>query len=706
MSLTDCYINREMGLLDFNSRVLQEAEDPTVPLLERLKFIAIVSSNMDEFFMVRAAGVNQQKEAGVTTQDPSGLTPAQVLEEIRKKTCVMLKRKYSLLRDVILPELEKEAFKLIPYSSLPQEAMAEMSRYFGSQVFPVLTPVAVDPSHPFPIINNCAIEIAVTLSKGQDQTVQHAFVEVPEVLQRFIRVKALSTPQVSAYVLLEEMILANIQKLFVNCRIIDAFLFRLTRDMDINIDQEGAADLLLQIEESLRKRERRLPIRIEVLTGTKPEFLQWIEQRTQLRPNCIYEVDGPLDPAGFFELLAKEKNPRLLEPVWEHSPNPRLDEQIPVFDSIKEHGAIALFHPFQSFDPVVRFLREAAEDPNVLAIKQTLYRVSGDSPVIDALQRAAENKKQVTVIVELKARFDEEKNIEWARKLEESGAHVIYGLAGLKIHCKALLVVRREENRIRRYVHLSTGNYNDKTAKLYTDIGLFSNSPDLCTDIASLFNIMTGFSEYQSWLCIATAPVDLKDKFIELIRREARLSSPRQPGRIIAKMNSLVEPSIIEELLKAADAGVQIDLIVRGICCFRPPRNSQSFNIISIVDRYLEHTRIYYFENAGSPEYYLSSADWMPRNLYRRIELLFPVEDQYTREIIDRMLKSQLEDRIKGRKLLDDGKYHRRKANRTSVRSQQASHELFKSLIPSSEKFSKSFTVLKGKKAEEQARTT
>ncbi|MBN1864313.1 MAG: polyphosphate kinase 1 [Victivallales bacterium] len=692
----DSFINRELGLLDFNSRVLEEAEDPSVPLIERLKFIAIFSSNLDEFFMVRAAGVNQQKDSGVTAPDPSGLTPAQILAEIQKKASGLVKRQYVLLRNKILPELEKKAFRIIPFSQLTPDAEKEMEKYFKSQVYPVLTPVAVDPSHPFPIINNCSIEIAVSLSKGEDDNL-HAFVEVPEVLQRFIKVKTLSTPQISAYVLLEDMILAYIDKLFVNCKIQNAFLFRMTRDMDIDIDQEGAADLLLQIEESLRKRERRLPIRLEVISGTHPALRKWLEEKTLLRPNSVYEVDGPLDPSAFFELISKEQRTELTEPPWEHFPSPLLNDQETVFDSIKKHGTISLFHPFQSFDPVVRLLREAAEDPDVLAIKQTLYRVSGDSPVIDALQRAAENKKQVTVIVELKARFDEEKNIEWARKLEESGAHVIYGIAGLKIHCKALLIVRREDNRIQRYVHLSTGNYNDKTARLYTDIGIFSNNPDLCTDIASLFNIMTGYSEYQNWLCIATAPIDLHQKFVELIRREARLSSPQRPGRIIAKMNSLVETTVIEELIKASHAGVHIDLIVRGICCLKPPRGS-GINIISIVDRYLEHSRIYYFENAGNPEYFLSSADWMPRNLYRRIELLFPVDDPTTRDLIDNTLRFQLDDRIKGRRLEHDAKYRRRKPQKNSVKSQLATQQLFKSLIATDKKISKSFTVISGRK--------
>lgn len=690
----DIYINRELSWLDFNSRVLEEAADPNVPSLERLKFLAIFSSNLDEFFMVRVAGVNQQLESGINNPDPSGLTPEDLLVHIREKVNKLLKMVYKLLNDEILPQLAKSSFQIYSYDDLDKDAKKEIRRHFENQIFPVLTPVAVDPSHPFPILSNCSIEIAVTLRKAKEKEDLKAFVEVPQVLSRFVKITTLSTEEKSAYILLEDIILAHIDQLFVNCKIMDAFIFRITRDMDFAIDEEGVADLLHQIEQTLRTRKRRWPVRLEVLAKSQSSEEKWLIKQLGIPKTAVYKVAGPLDLIPFFELIGKEARPELLEPAWDQLPVPEIDEEKPVFDSIKEQGTIPLFHPFQKFEPVVRFLTEAANDPNVLAIKQTLYRVSGDSPVIHALQQAAENKKQVTVIVELKARFDEEKNIGWAKKLEESGAHVIYGIAGLKIHCKALLVIRKEETGIHRYIHLGTGNYNDKTATLYTDIGMFSDDSILCTDIASLFNIMTGYSEYQQWSKIATAPLDLRQKFLELIQREIRLSTSRNPGRIIAKMNSLVDPEIIQNLHKAAKSGVKIDLIVRGICCLKPNDKSENINITSIVDRYLEHSRIYYFENGGNAEYYLSSADWMPRNLDRRIELLFQVEDDKTRELIDKTLQLQLADKAKGRKLNSDGTYYRKKSAKfADTRSQLATYNLFKSLLDQTPQINKTLTI-------------
>lgn len=691
----DIYINRELSWLDFNSRVLEEAADPKVPLLERLKFLAIFSSNLDEFFMVRVAGVNQQAYSGAKIVDPSGLNPQELLEAIRKKVNTLCKKQYKILNDDILPQLEQKAFRIYKFEELGKESIKEVERYFERQVFPVLTPVAVDPSHPFPMLSNCTLEIAVTLKKKGNKKNLRAFVEVPEVIPRFCKIKSLSDSEQSGYILLEDIIIAHINKLFVNCKIINTFVFRLTRDMDFSIDEEGAADLLHQIEKTLRTRKKRVPIRLEFLTGSKNTEQKWLIDKLGIPKDAIYQLAGPLDLKSLFEIIGKEAKPELVEEKWESLPSPIIQKDKTIFEAIKENGTIPLFHPFQSFDPVIRFLNEAADDPSVLAIKQTLYRVSGDSPVISALQRAAENKKQVTVIVELKARFDEEQNIEWARKLEESGAHVVYGIAGLKIHCKSLLVIRKEDTGIHRYVHLGTGNYNDKTAQLYTDIGIFSDDSILCTDIALLFNIMTGYSEYQQWSKIATAPFDLKQKFIELIQREARLSTARRPGRIIAKMNSLVDEEVIKELHKAAKAGVKIDLIVRGICCLKPSHKNENITITSIVDRYLEHSRIYYFENGGSAEYYLSSADWMPRNLERRIELLFPVEDENTQELLDKLLAFQLEDMCKGRNLYSDGKYYRKKSTKhADTRSQWESYKLFQSLLTKPEKIRKSLTVL------------
>ena len=677
---SELFISRELSWLDFNSRVLDEAFCPANPLLERLKFIAIFSSNLDEFFMVRIAGQRQLLKMEQNLPDPAGNRPADQLAAARRKIERLVKRQYSCLHDEILPGLERHGVRLSRPADLSSTQRAELTGYFTTQVLPVLTPLAVDQAHPFPILNSGAIEIAVSMKPADRKKLVYAFVEVPDVLPRFIEVPGMQPGR--TFVLLEDVIMDNLGALFSGCEIEEFFPFRVTRDMDFSVEDEGAEDLLQSIEKKLLQRRHREPIRVEVLTNTRGPLARWLEQEFRLDEQFWYAVRGPLHLKQFFELVGKARLPELLEPAWPAVEPAAFSEHNSVFDAISAKGTILVAPPFHSFSPVVRLLQQAADDPDVLAIKQTLYRVSGNSPVVRSLQRAAENGKQVTVVVELKARFDEGNNIAWARLLEESGAHVVYGVAGLKVHSKALLVVRREDGAIRRYVHLSTGNYNDKTAALYTDLGIMSSDPDLCFDVANLFNVLTGYSSPPAeWRKIAASPFDLRRQAMRLIEREIANSTPDRPGRIIAKMNSLSDEKMIRLLHKAADAGVEIDLIVRGICCYKPRAGQENVRIISIVDRYLEHSRLFYFFNNGDEEYYLSSADWMYRNLDKRVELLFPIEDEKIRGILMRLLEFQLNDTDKLRRLQASGSYTRSMAEHyTGARSQYNSYRYLKEL--------------------------
>ncbi|HBC85842.1 MAG TPA: polyphosphate kinase 1 [Lentisphaeria bacterium] len=675
-------ISRDLSWLDFNSRVLEEAEDKMNPVIERLKFIAIFANNLDEFFMVRVAGLRQLKPDAVSS-DSAGLAAKEQLEGIRKKVTSLVEKQYSCLNNDILPELKKANTIILKWTELSDDEKGNLRKYFQNQIFPALTPIAVDSSHPFPIINSGAIELAVRLKEsGSNRTVQ-SFVEVPLVLPRFIPVASAQYKDARCYILLEDLIIENIGLLFAKCEILEVMQFRITRDMDLTVDEDGISDLLVHIQEKLLHRKKRNVIRIELIQKKENiAFEEWLMKKLELDENTRYYVPGPLHPANFFELVAKEARPGLTEEEWAPLPVNGIDEKKTIFESMKKEGLIPIFLPFQKFDPIVRLLEEAAEDPSVLAIKQTLYRVSGDSPIVKALQKAAENGKQVTVIVELKARFDENNNILRARKLEESGAHVIYGISGLKIHCKSLLIIRKEAGTIRRYLHLSTGNYNEKTARIYTDIGILTTDPELCSDISALFNVMTGYAAApERWSKIAVAPYDLREKFITLIDREIRLSDKHNPGRIIVKINSLVDNSIIEKLYEAAYAGVKIDLIVRGICSLKPGIKTENINVVSIVDRFLEHSRIYYFGNGGNSEYYLSSADWMPRNLYKRIEVLFPVEHPGTCKILKKILDLELGDARKGRIMGKDGIYSATAPlgnKNTSSRSQKKIYDYFR----------------------------
>ncbi len=672
------FISRELSWLAFNMRVLDEAGCAANPLLERLKFIAICSSNLDEFFMVRIAGLRQMVQLGRDLPDPAGIRPSEQLRILRRRIEKLLRRQHELLYDKLLPELAAAGIRLRSPAELPPTARQELTRRFRSQILPVLTPLAVDEAHPFPLLSNGAIEIAVSLRTEVSEEPVHAFVEVPEVLPRFLSVDDGEPGQ--CFVLLEEVIMSHLEELFSGCSILDFFPFRLTRDMDFSVESEGIDDLMRTIEQKLLQRRRREPIRLELLRSARGPLARWLQRALDLDDLYRYEIAGHLNYKQLFELVGKVNRPELLEAPWPPVLPPEFQQQESGFQAIAEHGTILIAPPFHSFNPIVRLLEEAAEDPGVLAIKQTLYRVSGNSPVVRALQRAAENGKQVTVVVELKARFDENNNIQWARRLEESGAHVVYGISDLKIHCKALLIVRRENGLIRRYLHLATGNYNDKTATMYTDMGIMSCDPDLAYDVAGLFNVMTGYSAPpERWRKIAAAPFDLRARLLQLIDREKRIAAAGGPGRIIAKMNSLVDPEIIRHLHAAARAGVEIDLIVRGICCLKPESGRENLRVISIVDRYLEHTRIFYFFNEGEAEYFLASADWMYRNLDRRIELMFPIEDPAIRRTLDTVLSFQLEDREKGRRLLGSGRYTRRlPETHTPERSQCRTYRYFR----------------------------
>ncbi len=673
---SDIFLSRELSWLDFNSRVLDEAQTPVNPLLERLRFIAIFANNLDEFFMVRVAGLRQLVALDNGMVDAAGRRPDEQLRLIRTKLDKLLRREHRILYDEILPEMARCDIRVSDWEVLPETARRELGIYFERQVLPVLTPLAVDPSHPFPVLGNGAIEIAVRLERNGAEC--YAFVEVPEGLDRFIQVADGKPGQ--CFVALEELIMAHLQGLFLGCRIREFMPFRITRDMDFAIEDTGAEDLMLSIERKLLQRRSREPIRFELPPYRRGKLAGWLENEFQLETQFRYPVRGLLRRRDLFELVGKASRPELLEPPWPPVPVTELPVELPIFDAIRERQPVLCVLPFQEFEPVVRLIEAAAEDPAVLAVKQTLYRVSGNSPVVRALQRAAANGKQVTVIVELKARFDEDNNIAWARKLEESGAHVVYGITGLKIHCKALLIVRREAGLVQRYVHLGTGNYNDKTAKLYTDCGVFSCDPKLCAEVASLFNVMTGYSAPPGdWGEIAAAPFNMRSRFLDMIDREARLSSPADPGRIIAKMNSLSDPEVIRHLHRAAEAGVEVDLIVRGICCLKPGRMAHRIRIVSIVDRFLEHSRIFYFRNGGMPEYYLGSADWMLRNLDRRIELFFAVREPKLRKRLMTLLEYQLEDTEKGRRMRADGTYSRNLVNKhTAKRSQARTYQMFK----------------------------
>ncbi len=657
------YYNRELSWILFDHRVLSEARDKSIPLFERLKFLSITASNLDEFFMVRVASLKDMVNAGYSKKDIAGMTAQEQLEKIDGAIHELVSLQYSTYNRSLLPLLEKNGLRVIrQHEQLSKEEAAFIDRYFEENVYPVLTPMAVDSSRPFPLIRNKSLNIgALVEKKSKPGEQEFATVQVPSVLPRIVqlpREAGEGETGLLKVILLEEVIERNIQKLFLNYNIVCAHPFRIMRNADLSIEEDEAADLLKEIEKQLKKRQWGEVIRLEVENGIDKRLLKIIKKELHMGEQNLYYIDGPLDLTFLMKMYGLEGFEKLKVPKYEPQPVPQLPADCDIFAQIRK-GDILLHHPYQTFTPVVEFIRQAARDPQVLAIKQTLYRVSGNSPIIAALAQAAENGKQVSVLVELKARFDEENNIVWAKMLEKAGCHVIYGLVGLKTHSKITLVVRREEDGIRRYVHLGTGNYNDATAKLYTDVGLLTCNEMIGEDATAVFNMLSGYSEPLGWNKLSLAPLWLKDKFLYLIRREADYARTGKEAHIVAKMNSLCDRDVIAALYEASCAGVKIDLIVRGICCLKTGILGVSENITvrSIVGNFLEHSRIFYFLNGENEEVYCGSADWMPRNLERRVEILFPVEEPALKEKLIDILKAQLRDNVKAQVLQPDGTY-------------------------------------------------
>lgn len=651
--------NRELSWLQFNYRVLSEARDKKTMLFERLKFLSITASNLDEFFMVRIASLKDLVHADYTKPDIAGLTPKEQLEKLSEETHRMVDMQYSTWNRSLVPLLrENNLFLVERYEDLTEKQGEFVDQYFHKNVYPVLTPMAIDSSRPFPLLRNKTLNIAALIKKkinGEDYEV--ATVQVPSVLPRIVKLPASESGR-TEIILLEEIIEKNISQLFLNYEVKCAYPYRIMRNADLTIDD--AADLLEEIQKQLKKRQWGEVIRLEYQEGMSKQLIKYLKKQLQISNNDMYAINGPLDLTFLMKLYGLKGFSHLKQPSYKPQPSPQIRTDIPLFDQIKEKD-ILLFHPYESFDPVVDFIKQAAKDPDVLAIKQTLYRVSGNSPIIASLAMAAENGKQVTVLVELKARFDEENNILWAKKLEQAGCHVIYGLVGLKTHCKIALVVRREEDGIRRYVHLGTGNYNDSTAKLYTDMGIFTASDSIGEDATAVFNMLSGYSEPARWEKLSVAPYWLRDNFLKLIYREIENAKKGKKAKIKAKMNSLCDPMMILALYEASNAGVEIELIVRGICCLVAGRKGLSENITvrSIVGTFLEHSRIFYFYNDGMEEVYMGSADWMPRNLDRRVEIVFPVEQEEIKKRVIEILNIQLRDTMKAHLLKEDGSYEK-----------------------------------------------
>ena len=657
------YTNRELSWLAFNDRILGEARDKTLPLFERLKFLSITSSNLDEFFMIRVASLKDMVHAKYTKQDIAGMTPSEQLEKILNNAHDLVNLQYSTYNRSLLPTLKQNGFVMVAeHEGLTKEQGAYVDQYFMDNVYPVLTPMAVDSSRPFPLIRNKSLNIGALITRkeaeeGKEQEMDFATVQVPSVLPRVVVLPEGKNGEKRG-ILMEEVIERNIGKLFLNYNVVCAHPYRIMRNADLSIDEDDASDLLKEIQKQLKKRQWGEVIRLEVEEGIDERLLKILEKEFHIKKQDIFFIPGPLDLTFLMKLYGIEGFDSLKTPKYIPQPVPGMNEEEDIFTQIRK-GDILLHHPYMTFDPVVDFVRQAAKDPDVLAIKQTLYRVSGNSPIIAALAQAAENGKQVSVLVELKARFDEENNINWAKMLEKAGCHVIYGLVGLKTHSKITLVVRREEDGIRRYVHLGTGNYNDSTAKLYTDCGILTCAEPIGEDATAVFNMLSGYSEPKKWNYLSVAPIWLRDKFLKLIEREKDNAKAGKPAHIIAKMNSLCDQKIIAALYEASAAGVKIELIIRGICCLKVgiPGISENISVRSIVGNFLEHSRIFYFLNNGQEELYMGSADWMPRNLDKRVEILFPVLDEKLKKEVKHILDIQLADNVKAHVMQADGSY-------------------------------------------------
>lgn len=671
------YINRELSWLEFNRRVLEEAQDANVPLLERLKFLAIFESNLDEFFMVRVGGLQNKVRSGIAVGSGADRMPPVVqLEQIGATVRQMTTQAYQCLASDVLPALEREGIVVRGPNDLTAADKQHLKEVFQKDIFPVLTPLAIDPVHPFPHLLNKSLNLAVLLRRPALPERLFAVVQVPAVLARFVPLPAAGSggPR-HVFTPLEAVIRMHLSTVFPGMTIEHDTVFRVTRNSDFEIDDDEVEDLLKTIEEEVRKRRRGVAVRLQLEAGASAEVERFLMNALDLDPADVIRIPGMLDLTSLFQVHSL--------PGYHHLRDPQIGpQQVPEFAQSASPWAairrrdILVHHPYEAFSHVVDFIEAAAADERVLAIKQTLYRTSSDSPVVRALQRAADNGKQVTAVIELKARLDEERNIVWARELEKAGVHVVYGLRGLKTHCKVALVVRREEDGIRRYVHLATGNYNPQTAHIYTDLGYFTCLPDFCEDVSALFNYLTGYGELPLWRKLIVAPSRMQDFFIERIHHEATLQQAGKEGRIIAKINGLLEPAIVQALYRASQAGVRIDLICRGICSLRPGLAgvSDKIRVISIVDRFLEHSRVFFFGNGGEPLVYIGSADWMDRNLSRRVEVVFPIDPPDLKErVIREILATTLADNMKARELLPDGHYRRivPEASQPRVRSQE-----------------------------------
>ena len=676
------FINRELSWLEFNSRVLAGGSREDFPLLERLKFLAITSSNLDEAFMIRVAGLMQQKDSGVRRRDPSGMTPSQQLTEFLRRSRRMMEAQSEAIGEVTAALAEK-GIRILDREDWSQTQHQYLRNYFQSEILPVLTPMAVEELDPCPLLSGLQLYVGAVIesmadtsdgeaeseSTGLESTERIIVVPVPERFSRFVPLHAVERLE---FCRLGDVIAANLDQLFPGCRTVSTDLFRITRDADVSIDDDEAGDLLQSVEEAVHQRRRRAAVRLEISARPNLRLKRWLSDFLNLRPESTFEIEGMLNATSLWEIVNLSGFDHLKWPQWSPRPPRDLIGVEDIWQTLQNRDML-LFHPYESFEPVVQLVEAASTDPGVLSIKQTLYRTSGDSPIVSALERAAREGKEVTVLVELKARFDEHRNVTWARRLEDAGCHVIYGIAGLKTHAKALLIVRREPRGIRRYIHLGTGNYNDRTARVYSDIGLISADADLTADVAAFFNLLTGYSEMVGWSKMAVAPTGLRNRFLELIDREIELATPDQPGLIMAKMNSLEDPEICLALARASESNVEIKLNVRGICCLRPGVKGRTSNITvtSFVDRFLEHARIYYFRNAGREEIYLSSADWMQRNLSRRLELLFPISSPKLRRRVLDYLKICLADNVCAFNLDSEGVYHPVERTGRKIRAQE-----------------------------------
>ena len=678
------YINRELSWLEFNRRVLEEARDPQVPLMERLKFLAIFSSNLDEFFMVRVGNLQQKVEAGITRGSGGDrMPPAEQLSRISTLVRELVAEQYRCLQEEVLPALREHGIEIRRRRALTDQDRRHLRQVFQSQIFPVLTPLAIDPGHPFPHLLNKSLNLAVVLRRPGDPDPLYAVVQVPSVLPRLMELPPSNDahpPLAYAFTALETAIRTNIGELFPGMVIVESVAFRVTRDSEFELD-EDVDDLLRAIEENVKQRRRGQAVRLEIEADAPADLEQFLMAALDLTAADVTRCPGMLDLTGLFQIYSLPGFNELRDPPFVPVPVRDFALAANPWQAIRNRD-ILVHHPYESFKPVVDFIEAAAVDERVLAIKQTLYRTSSDSPIVRALQRAADNGKQVTALIELKARLDEERNILWAKELEKAGVHVVYGFIGLKTHCKVALVVRQDEDGVlRRYVHLGTGNYNPQTARIYTDLGLFTANPEFADDVTLLFNYLTGYAELPQWQKLIVAPSRLLTFMLERIEREAQIQKSGGQGRIIAKINGLLEPRIVQALYQASQAGVPIDLICRGVCALRPglPGISDTIRVRSIIDRFLEHSRIFYFANNGQPEVYIGSADWMDRNLMRRVEVVFPIENpELKARLIDEILATSMADNVKARELQPDGSYRRVviKEGERAIRSQQHFLEL------------------------------